>query len=253
MKLMLVVALVLKLSSLVSCLKVVVSGYNSKLAVYDVLENTLIPFTEWDVGNAGKLMTWLQIEDDKIYASHEVDQYEGEPGSVVSRWQISPDGAEIEMLEFSKTGSSGTAHLLVDKEYDKVYASNYGGASISVINLNNDGSLGELEINHEYNDICQKSNPHQVLTQGNWVFVVDLGCDKIWHYIQEANGQDWLRKETDVKTGAGPRHGVFHQTKDLMFLLCEQQSLVQVYRSIYLRHVSYFKTYFSGFQMKGWS
>ena len=112
MKLMLVVALVLKLSSLVSCLKVVVSGYNSKLAVYDVLENTLIPFTEWDVGNAGKLMTWLQIEDDKIYASHEVDQYKGEPGSVVSRWQISPDGAEIEMLEFSKTGSSGTAHLL---------------------------------------------------------------------------------------------------------------------------------------------
>ena len=136
---------------------------------------------------------------------------------------------------------SGTAHLLVDKEYDKIYASNYGGESISVINLNNDGSLGELEINHEYNDICQKSNPHQVLTKGNWVFVVDLGCDKIWHYIHEANGQDWLRKETDVKTGAGPRHGVFHQTKDLMFLLCEQQSLVQVYRFTYLRHVSYSK------------
>ena len=35
----------------VQCLRVLVAGYNSKLATYDVVDNTLSPAVEWDVGD----------------------------------------------------------------------------------------------------------------------------------------------------------------------------------------------------------
>ena len=55
----------------VCSLKVVVAGYNSKLAVYDVGDKSLGLSVEWDVGDAGKDMTWLQLDGDKIWAGHE--------------------------------------------------------------------------------------------------------------------------------------------------------------------------------------
>ena len=33
-----------------------------------------------------------------------------------------------------------------------------------------------------------------------------------------------------MRAGAGPRHAVIHPTRDLMFLLCELESYLQVYR-----------------------
>ena len=33
-----------------------------------------------------------------------------------------------------------------------------------------------------------------------------------------------------MRAGAGPRHAVLHPSRELMFLLCELQSYVQVYR-----------------------
>ena len=33
-----------------------------------------------------------------------------------------------------------------------------------------------------------------------------------------------------MRAGAGPRHAVIHPERDLMFLLCELQSYLQVYR-----------------------
>ena len=35
---------------------------------------------------------------------------------------------------------------------------------------------------------------------------------------------------TEVRAGAGPRHGVLHPSRGLLFLLCELQSYLQVYR-----------------------
>ena len=34
-----------------------------------------------------------------------------------------------------------------------------------------------------------------------------------------------------MRAGAGPRHGVLHPSRGLLFLLCELQSYLQVYRA----------------------
>ena len=220
------------------CLKVIVSGYNSKIATYNFDGNSLSPSTEWDVGVAGESMTWLQMDGDHIYAGHEVIEYQGQLNSVVSRWEVKDDGSSLERLEYVSTGSIETAHITVDKDQGKVYAANYGGGTLSMMNLEADGSLdtGTPATVVTYASLalgCRgASHPHQTVTRGSWVWVVDLGCDRVWHYSLGEDGQLETTGQTPVEAGAGPRHMVMHPTRDLMFLICELQSSVLVYRQV---------------------
>ena len=220
------------------CLKVIVSGYNSKIATYNVDGNSLSPSIELDVGVAGESMTWLQLDGDYIYGGHEVIEYQGQLNSVVSRWKVKEDGASMERLEYVSTGSTGTAHIAVDKDQGKVYAANYGGGTLSMMNLEADGSLDTVTpasvVTYASLALCQgdASHPHQTVTRGSWVWVVDLGCDKVWHYSLGEDGQLESTGQTPVEAGAGPRHMVMHPTRDLMFLICEVQSSVLVYRQV---------------------
>ena len=216
------------LARTVSSLRVVVAGYNSRLVVFDVVGDSLSQSLEWDVGTQGKDMTWLQLDGDTIWAGHEVGEYEGVQNSVVSRWQV---GETLERMGYLGTGSVYTAHLLVDKEQGRAYAANYGGSTFSVLKLNDDGNLGYVESVFGYGEGCRDaSHPHQTVSKGQWVWVIDLGCDMVWHYRVVADSGLELTGQTSIRAGAGPRHAVFHPTKDLLFLLCELQSYVQVYR-----------------------
>ena len=217
------------------CLKVIVSGYNSKVVTYDVNGTSLIPAKEWELGRAGDWMTWLQMDGDHIWAGHEVSEYEGQPFSVVSKWSVSDNGASLERLDYASTGSTGTAHILVDKDEGKVYAANYGGGSLSILDLRiheKKGAFSQLPPKVlTYGEGCRDaSHPHQTITRGKKVWVVDLGCDTIWHYYLKDDGELKSTGRTSLLPGAGPRHMVMHPKKDLMFLLCELQSAVIVYR-----------------------
>jgi len=210
-------------------LKVVVSGYNTRVATYDVRGGELSPSGEWDVGAENHDMTWLQVDGGVIWAGHEVGDYRGDPSSVASRWEVSPDGLTLELQEFVSTQSVYTAHLLVDKEQGMAYAANYGGSSFTAITLNNGDTLGEVVHSENYGQCRDASHPHQTVTLHQWVWVVDLGCDTIWHYRVDQQQVTKLG-QTKVRDGAGPRHMVIHPDRSLAFLLCELQSWVQVYR-----------------------
>ena len=209
-------------------LRVVVSGYNTQLAIYEVSGSELSPAGGVAVGAENPDMTWLQVDGSTIWAGHEVGDYAGTPGSVVSRWEVFGDGL-LQQEEVVNTESVYTAHLLVDKEQGMAYAANYGGSSFTAISLM-DGMLGEVAYLESFGEGCRDaSHPHQTVSHKEWVWVVDLGCDTIWHYKVD---QQQVEKvgQTSVTAGAGPRHMVVHPVKDLAFLLCELQSLVQVYR-----------------------
>ena len=209
-------------------LKVVVSGYNTRLATYEVTGSELTPSGEWDVGADNHDMTWLQVDGGNIWTGHEVGDYAGDDSSVVSRWEVAADGLTLQPKEFVSTRSVYTAHLLVDKEQGMAYAANYGGSSFTAISLMH-GMLGQVTYLENFGQCRDASHPHQTVTHKEWVWVVDLGCDTIWHYRVD---QQQVTKMglTHVQDGAGPRHMVIHPDKDLVFLLCELQSLVQVYR-----------------------
>jgi len=206
----------------------VVSGYNSRLATFEVSGDKLVPSGEWDVEAVNHDMTWLQLDGGAIWAGHEIGEYPGYETSVVSRWEVSADGLSLELKDVASTESIYTAHLLVDNEQNMAYAANYGGSSFTAIALQ-DGNFGQV-VFKDFPEGCRDaSHPHQTVTWKDHVYVVDLGCDMIWHY-SVSNQQLQKIGEISVRAGAGPRHMVFHPEKPLVFLLCELQSWVQVYR-----------------------
>ena len=78
----------------------------------------------------------------------------------------------------------------------------------------------------------EASHPHGSCFKDEFVYVSDLGADKIWHY-QHGNGNDFLTgnpASTDTPPGAGPRHMVFHPQYDLAYLLTELSCEVIVYK-----------------------
>ena len=63
-------------------MRLVVSGYNSVLRLYNVEDNQVYDSADWYVGDEGKDMTWLQLDGDNIWAGHEVGEYNGESGKI---------------------------------------------------------------------------------------------------------------------------------------------------------------------------
>ena len=121
------------------------------------------------------------------------------------------------------------AHLLASLETGLAFAANYGGHSFTAARIEG-GKLGDVSYHETFGDGCRDaSHPHQTVAYGSWVWVVDLGCDTIWHYKVENKEVVKLGK-TSVTAGMGPRHMVVHQQKKLVFLVGELQSLVEVYR-----------------------
>ena len=84
---------------------------------------------------------------------------------------------------------------------------------------------------HEtFNSSCRDdSHPHQTVFFYPWIWVVDLGCDTIWHYKLQGNSVEKVGS-TLVNPGSGPRHMVINRERGLAFVVCELKSLVAVFR-----------------------
>jgi len=122
--------------------------------------------------------------------------------------------------------------MLVSREHGMIYTANYGGSSFSTLRLGSGGEVGDVVSVENFpseGETCRDaSHPHQTVVKGDWVWVVDLGCDRIRHYRKSDSGPQPVLT-SDIAPGAGPRHLVLHPTLDLAFLVCELQSRVQVY------------------------
>ena len=207
---------------------ILVSGYGDQMTKLSLSRTEaglqLEKETDWNVDNA---LTWLQKEGNILYGAHEVEEYNGHPDGAVSRWNISEDG--LQKLENVILPSPSPAHLLVSLELSLAFTANYGGNSFTVLKLVN-GALGDVVYQESFDAGCRdKSHPHQTVVQAPWVWVIDLGCDTIWHYKVE-DGKVEKLSNTKVEDGLGPRHMVLHKDRQLMILLGELKSRVEVYR-----------------------
>ena len=85
--------------------------------------------------------TFLAVSRDQrfLYAITESD-----PEAFVSSYAIDRHTGALRMLNRLPTGGSGTAYLSLDKTGRFILLANYGSASVTVIQVNPDGSLGQL-------------------------------------------------------------------------------------------------------------
>jgi len=210
---------------------ILVSGYNTQMATYRLGQNYTVSRTGgWGVDSN---LTWLQVEPmlctmckDVVYAVHEVSRYLNIVGGAVSRWTMERQG--LVRHEWVHVKGTGPAHLLVDHEQSMAYTANYAGGSFSAIHMEG-MRLGNISYYETFGKGCRdQSHPHETITWGDLVWVVDLGCDMVWHYKKVGTGLV-KTNSTSVGYGRGPRHLILHKERNLALLVCEVQNFLQVY------------------------
>jgi 6-phosphogluconolactonase len=160
--------------------------------------------------------------------------------SYVSAFAIDPATGKLHLLNTLPTGGTSTCYLSIDKTGHYVLMANFGSSSVSVLRINDDGSLGEQTafVKHmgRGKDPSFQSQPHphsiDVSPDNRCAIVSDLGVDKVFVYRFDAS-TGTLSPESapfvGVEPGGGPRHFVFDSAGKFGYSLKEMSGFVTVF------------------------
>ena len=169
-----------------------------------------------------------------------VCRLEAEP--VVAAYRIPSDNRqpELELLNAVPIGDGGAAHVSVDQTGSTVLTAQYGGGSVAVFSLNDDGSLRERTqlINHEGGSgvVPRRQDASHAHWTGfspdnRFAFVPDLGLDKVVIYkCDPKNSMLTPHGNAVVPPGSGPRHMKFHTSGNYLFVLNELALTISTFR-----------------------
>jgi 6-phosphogluconolactonase len=170
-----------------------------------------------------------------VYAVSEV-----EDGAVAALRRDVATGALTELGRRS-SGGAGPAYIAVDATGRWLTVANYGGGSVALIPVDEDGLPGDPVdvVQHEGAgpDPERQEGPHAHFARpspdGRWVFVADLGIDQVIAYPLPGDGKG-LGKTGAIVThtapGDGPRHLAFHAERPFVYLMNELAGVVTAYR-----------------------
>ncbi len=155
--------------------------------------------------------------------------------SAVTAYAFNNNHAEAKILNQLPAGQN-PCYIITDGI--NVITANYGGGSINVFGVKNDGSLDTEKqlVQHTGSgpDPRQASaHAHQVMftPDKKYVLAVDLGEDKIYTYRYNANADQPLTLKTSFSTNAssGPRHLTFSPNGKYVYLVHEFTGKISVF------------------------
>ena len=173
----------------------------------------------------------LNQAQDRLYAIH--GDY-----SEVSAFRVEADGT-LSYLNTVGTHGTNPVHLVLDKSGRWLFVANLQTGAVSLIPVEEDGSLGrikELYFISGNGGPGYISHPHQVCLDatGKWLLVPTQGRlqghGKVT--VFEVDSEHGELKEHSVmmaRTGAEPRHIVFHPNNRFAYLVNEKDSTVTYY------------------------
>jgi 6-phosphogluconolactonase len=195
--------------------------------------------------------SWLALNPSKthLYTSDEVYRYQGESSGAVTAYAIDSSNGHLTQLNTVSSGSRGPAHISVHPSGRYVLVANYGVASVAVLPIHSDGSLGSpADVHFDKGPVGPKhatdappgsfaisghNAPHAHMIHadptGRRVISTDLGMDKIliWNFDLETGKLTPNNPhEISVPPGDGPRHFVFHPNGRWFYCIQEEGSAV---------------------------
>ncbi|TDS16053.1 lactonase family protein [Sphingobacterium paludis] len=170
-----------------------------------------------------------------LYAVKEQDQKSAEVAAFTF------DGDILSFVNSQPTLGSSPCHVAVAKNHPLALVSNYGGGSLTVFKLEDNGALGEhiqliqqegqgpdkerQEASHVHSAFFSADEEH--------VFVQNLGTDQITIFrVAQEKGTYQLVEETVISTpaGGGPRHIAFDKKEENMYVLLEMKAQIAHYK-----------------------
>jgi 6-phosphogluconolactonase len=179
--------------------------------------------------------SWVAVSADgsRVYAVGETA-----PDGTIAAYARDASG-RLTPLGTTSSGGAEPAHLALHPSGRFLLAGTYGGGTVSVFALQEDGSLGERTafVAHEGNgpDPARQEGPHvhqlSVDPVTGDVVVVDLGLGEVrWYALSDAGALTLRPSATVVLGSSGPRHLVFHPDGAHALVVNELDSTLDVLR-----------------------
>ena len=172
--------------------------------------------------------SFLALSDDGKYVYAVNENMEGEISAF--KWNDS----RTKLLLQKKVSSGGKHPCYVSVNDHLLSAANYSSGNFSVYDIENGSFTGEPVIkNHEGSSVIKpnQNEPHahcsEASKDGKFLYVADLGIDKIVGYPFDKElkiGDKFTALQMDG--GDGPRHFVFHPSKDIVYIISEYSNTV---------------------------
>ncbi|MFK0271960.1 lactonase family protein [Pseudomonas asiatica] len=160
--------------------------------------------------------------------------------SEVSAFAVNPHDGTLSLINTQSCEGRNPVHLALDPSERFMVVSNHITGTLAVLDVNADGSLGEvsqlLQLEgpvgpHRVEQPFAKPHFNPFDASGSFVLVPDKGLDRIFSF-RFADGRLLPAEQPFVasREGAGPRHIALHPNAPLAFAINELDSTVTSYR-----------------------
>jgi 6-phosphogluconolactonase len=175
-----------------------------------------------------------------LYAVNEVDHFAGKKTGAVSAFSIDPITGKLTLLNQAATQGDGPCYVSLDKTGRNVLVANYGGGSVAVFPVRQDGSVAPASacVQHSGSSVDKErqEGPHAhwigTSPDNRFALAADLGLDEVLIYrfnaakgALTANNPPYAK----VNPGAGPRHIAFHPNGKFAYVLAEMEDSVTTF------------------------
>ena len=176
----------------------------------------------------------LRRDGRALYSVHGDETY-------ATSFAVDPGSGQLALINRVETRGRNGVHQAVDPGGRFLVVANYGSGEVAVLPVRPDGGLEEpaqvvpLPGQPGPHRIEQaSSHPHQIVfdPSGRFVAVPDKGLDRVFVFgFDSSTGKLTPTAQGSVaaRSGSGPRHGAFHPTLPVFWLLNEINSTVTTY------------------------
>ncbi len=177
-----------------------------------------------------------------LYCVNEFKEYEGQASGAVSAFRIDRETGGLTYLNTVASHGTDPCALAVDRSGRCVIVANFASGSVSVMPIAADGSLKDAScvIQHQGSSVDprRQKGPHahavEIDAANRHVFVPDLGCDKVFIYVLDAERAVITPNPnqpsvTVTPAGAGPRQLAIAPNGRFAYLINELNSTMTAY------------------------
>ena len=180
-----------------------------------------------------KNSTYLEKSPDGEYVFVAADMFDDEGEVQV----FSLESGELSLVSSQSSHGQSTCHVSCDLKGEMVFVSSYQDGKLTTHKFNGEEIFPASRIisytgSGPNAERQEAAHAHQAVVSPNnkWLYVCDLGSDKIWIHEPDKLSEDkksW--KSVDVPPGYGPRHLVWNAQLPIAYVLCELNSHILVY------------------------
>lgn len=170
-----------------------------------------------------------------LYAVSEVAEVGDQPGGEVFAFEVREDGNALHERVSHSTLGAHPCFLMIDPQEKWLAAANYNGTSAVVYPLEDGGLPGPMHVRFRHSGTSahperqDKPHPHATVfsPDSRYLFVPDLGMDKIMVYALDESRQEWVGHDAvSMPPAAGPRHFRFHPNGRIAYVVNELDSTI---------------------------